>query len=130
MFNHMKKNFKLAAIALATFAFIAACNNAPKEEVSEPIIDTMVVEELVDTMPVADTTIAAPTPANNAATKKTPAKKAEEEVSSVKKSTINTPKKSIDEAKGDLKKGDGNNTSTKSLKPNEKPNAVDAFKKN
>ena len=47
----MKKNFRIAALAVAACGLMAACNNnAPAELVDTVVpIDTMVVEEIIDT---------------------------------------------------------------------------------
>ena len=49
----MKKNVRIAALALAACGLMAACNNnAPAELVDTVVpIDTTVVEEIIDTLP-------------------------------------------------------------------------------
>ena len=51
------KKIRIAALAVAACGLMVACNNnAPAELVDTVVpIDTMVVEELIDTMPVVDT---------------------------------------------------------------------------
>lgn len=129
----MKKNIKIAALALTAMALMAACNNNTKTEElidTMPVIDTTVVEEIIDSVPVVDTPEVAPAPAKKAATKKTATKKAAEDVKTLKKATLET-KKDIEEIKGDLKEVKDAATSTKkTLAPSQKPSAADAFKKN
>ena len=130
----MKKNFRIAALAIAACGLMVACNNnAPAELVDTVVpIDTMVVEELIDTMPVVDTPVVEQPVVKKAATpkKKTTTKKAETPSNAVTKANIKTPKKSVEEVKGELKQGEGNAVGAKSLNPNSKPSAADAFKKN
>ncbi len=127
----MKKNFKIAALAMAACGLMVACNNnAPAELVDTVVpIDTMVVEEIIDTMPVVDTPVVEQPVVKKAAPKKAATKK-EEPKNTVTKANIKTPKKSVDEVKDDLKKGEGNSVGSKGLNPNSKPSAADAFKKN
>jgi hypothetical protein len=129
----MKRNIKIAALALTAMALMAACNNNTKtEEVIDtmPVIDTTVVEEIIDSVPVVDTPEVAPAPAKKAAAKKTPIKKVAEDVKTVKTVTLET-RKDINEIKGDLKEvKNATGTETKKLDPNKKPSAADAFKKN
>lgn len=127
----MKKNIKIAALALTAMALMAACNNNTQTEElidTMPVIDTTVVEEIIDSVPVVDTPVVATAPAK--ATKKTATKKAAEDVKTLKKATLET-KKDIEEIKGDLKEVKDATTSTKkTLAPSQKPSAADAFKKN
>ena len=129
----MKKNIKIAALALTAMALMAACNNNTQTEElvdTMPVIDTTVVEEIIDTVPVVDTPAVAPAPAKKATAKKSPTKKVAEEVKAVKAVTLET-KKDINEIKGDLKEVKGaTSTNKKALDPNSKPSAADAFKKN
>ena len=129
----MKRNFKLAALALAACGLMVACNNnAPAELVDTVVpIDTTVVEELIDTLPIVDTPVVEQPVVKKAATpkKKTTTKKAEK-TNGVTVANINSQKKSVDEVKGELKKGEGNAVGSKTLNPNGKPSAADAFKKN
>ncbi len=136
----MKKNFKFAAIALAAFAMMTACNNNAPEEVAldtTPVMDT-VVEEVIDTVveeeaPVVET--AAP-----AAKKQTPAKKKttaeeiKEGVQTVKAASLQA-KKDASEVAGELKKGGeavmnatGSQPKADPLGAKKKP-ASEAFKK-
>ena len=130
----MKKNFRIAALALAVCGLMAACNNNPKEEIVDtiPVIDTTVVEELIDTMPVVDTpAVVTPAPAKKASAKKSQSalKKVADDVKTVKAVTLDT-KKDVEQIKGDLKEvKDASSATAKSL-PGQKPKAADAFKKN
>lgn len=129
----MKKNFRIAALAVAACGLMVACNNnAPAELVDTVVpIDTTVVEELIDTMPVVDTPVVEQPVVKKAATakKKTTTKK-EEKPTSVTRKNIPTTKKSVEEVKDDLKKGEGNSVGAKTSSPSGKPSAADAFKKN
>ena len=128
----MKRNIKIAALALTAMALMAACNNNTKtEEVIDtmPVIDTTVVEQVIDSTPVVDTPQVATTQKATKATKKTPTKKIAEDVKTVKKVTLDT-RKDIEEIKGDLKEVQGAvSTTAKSLAPSKKPDAAQAFKK-
>lgn len=128
----MKKNLRIAALAVAACGLMVACNNnAPAELVDTVVpIDTMVVEELIDTMPVVDTPVVEQPVVKKATTKKAETKKAETNV--VKKTNIAAPKKSVEEVKDELKKGEGDKVTAKgkSLSPSGKPSAAEAFKKN
>lgn len=130
----MKKNFRIAALALGAVALMAACNNnATTDELLDtmPVIDTTVVEEVIDTTPVVDTPVVAatPAPAKKAATKKSPTKKIAEDVKTVKQVTLET-RKDINEIKGDLKEIKGATSVTKKeLSPANKPSAAEAFGK-
>ena len=46
----MKRNFKFAALALAAVALVAACNNnaTPEPVDTMPVIDTTVVEQVIE----------------------------------------------------------------------------------
>ena len=89
----MKKNFKIAALAMAACGLMVACNNnAPAELVDTVVpIDTMVVEEIIDTMPVVDTPVVEQPVVKKAAPKKAATKK-EEPKNTVTKANIKTPK--------------------------------------
>lgn len=127
------KKIRIAALAVAACGLMVACNNnAPAELVDTVVpIDTTVVEELIDTMPVVDTPVVEQPVVKKAATpkKKTTTQKTEKP-NSVPVANIKSQKKSVDEVKGELKKGEGNSVGSTTLNPNSKPNAADAFKKN
>ncbi len=127
------KKIRIAALAVAACGLMVACNNnAPAELVDTVVpIDTTVVEELIDTLPVVDTPVVEQPVVKKAATakKKTTTKK-EEKPTSVTRKNIPTTKKSVEEVKDDLKKGEGNSVSAKTSNPIGKPSAADAFKKN
>ena len=126
----MKKNFRIAALAVAACGLMAACNNnAPAVLVDTVVpIDTMVVEEIIDTMPVIDTPVVEQPVAKKPAAKKATPKATE--TKSPKTVNIKTQKKSVEEVAGELKKGEGNTVGSKALNPNSKPSAAEAFKKN
>ena len=129
----MKKNFRIAALAVAACGLMVACNNnAPAELVDTVVpIDTMVVEELIDTMPVVDTPVVEqPVVAKKATPKKAATKKTETPTNATTKASIKSTKKNVDEVKGELKQGEGQSVGSKGLNPNSKPSAADAFKKN
>lgn len=129
----MKKNFRIAALAVAACGLMVACNNnAPAELVDTVVpIDTMVVEEIIDTMPVVDTPVVEQPVVKKAAPKKAATKKAETPTNVATKASIKSQKKSINEVKPeDMKVVKSESTSTKSLNPNSKPNPADVFKKN
>ena len=128
----MKKNFRIAALAVAACGLMVACNNnAPAELVDTVIpIDTTVVEELIDSMPVVDTPVVEQPVVKKAATpKKATTKKAEKTNTVSSQITPNTKKKSVEEVKDQLKEGEGNTTKAMTKSLNGKPNAADAFKK-
>lgn len=136
----MKKNFKFAAIALAAFAMMTACNNNAPEEVAldtTPVMDT-VVEEVIDTVveeeaPVVETTAPAAKKQQTPAKKKTTADEIKEGIQTVKAVSLQT-KKDVSEVTSELKKGEGNATAANSGKVNPlgggKKSAEEAFKKN
>ena len=108
---------------------VACNNNAPAELVDTVVpIDTMVVEEIIDTMPVIDTPVVEQPVAKKPAAKKATPKATE--TKSPKTVNIKTQKKSVEEVAGELKKGEGNTVGSKTLNPNSKPSAAEAFKKN
>ena len=127
----MKKNVRIAALALAACGLMAACNNnAPAELVDTVVpIDTTVVEEIIDTLPEVDTPVVEQPVVKKAATtkKNTTAKKTE--TNSVQLTNIKSTKKNIEEVQGELKQGEGNSVGNKALNPNSKPNPADAFNK-
>ncbi|MBR3411705.1 MAG: hypothetical protein IKG81_03350 [Bacteroidales bacterium] len=130
----MRKNFRIAALALAVCGLTAACNNnAPAELVDTIVpIDTIVVEEIIDSMPVIDTPVVEqPTVEKKATAKKkaTVKKNEEKPKNTVSSVSIQTKKKSLEEVKGELKEGEGNSVKPKSLSPN-KPSLTEAMKKN
>lgn len=128
----MKKNFRIAALAVAACGLMVACNNnAPAELVDTVIpIDTTVVEELIDTVAVVDTPVVEQPVVKKAATQKKKATTTKKAEGTVTMQSINSPKKSIEEVKGELKKGEGTSTGTKTLNPSGKPSITDALKKN
>lgn len=129
----MKKNFRIAALAMAACGLMVACNNnAPAELVDTVVpIDTMVVEELIDTMPVIDTPVVEQPVVKKTATKKAATKKTETPTNTVTKASLNSTKKSINDVKPeDMKVVKTESTGSKSLSPNGKPNPADVFKKN
>ena len=128
----MKKNFRIAALAVAACGLMAACNNnAPAELVDTVVpIDTMVVEEIIDTMPVIDTPVVEQPVAKKPAAKKATPKAKTTEPQGPKTVSIKSQKKSVEEVAGELKKGEGSTVGSKTLNPNSKPSAADAFKKN
>lgn len=135
----MKKNFKLAAIALAAFAMMAACNNnAPEEVVLDTTPIDTVVEEVIDTVveeeeaPAVEATAA---PAQKApAKKKTTAEEIKEGVQTVKAASLQA-KKDASEVAGELKKAGESVMNTTGSKPQADPlgakkkPASEAFKK-
>lgn len=67
----MKKSIKVLSLALAVMGLTVACNNnAPVEKVIDTVVpvDTVVVEEVIDTLPVEEVVVEEPV-------KKAPAKK-------------------------------------------------------
>ena len=124
---------RIAALAVAACGLMVACNNnAPAELVDTVVpIDTTVVEELIDTMPVVDTPVVEQPVVKKAATpkKKTTTQKTEKPANTVS-TKINTPKKSVEEVKDQLKEGEGKTVATKNNTLSGKPSAADAFKKN
>lgn len=132
----MKKTIRIAALALAACGLMAACNNnAPTELVDTVVpIDTAVIEEIIDSMPVVDTPVVEQPVVKKAATKKATTKKEATKTNITTAASINNPKKSVNEVTGELKKGEGSTVSTgtgkKTLTPSGKPSAADAFKKN
>lgn len=55
----MKKVFKLAAMAIAVVGLMTACKqNAPEEAIDTTPVDTMVVEEVMDTVDTVEAVVA------------------------------------------------------------------------
>ena len=131
----MKKNFRIAAIALTAVALMAACNNNKNaEEIADtlPAIDTTVVDSVVtDTVVVEEPVEATPAPAKKAtpAKKKTKGEQVAEDIKTVRTASLEM-KKDVKTVTDELKKAeDGANAQTKSLGGPKKP-ASEAFKKN
>lgn len=131
----MKKNFRIAALALAVCGLMTACNNnAPAELVDTVIpVDTTVVEEIIDSLPVVDTPVVEqPVVTKSTPKKKATTKKASNETKTVQLTTLQGKnKKRLEDANlKDAKEIPEGGVKTKTLNPNGKPSLTDALKKN
>lgn len=121
----MKRNFRLAALAVTAMALMAACNNSNTEEVvldTLPAADT-VIEEVVDTTVAEATAETAPA---KAATKKNA--KQDETQTTVKTTTIGS-KKDVQTVSGELTKSEGNTVEKTAADTKKKVNPLGTGKK-
>lgn len=111
----MKKSVKILAFALAVMGLTVACNNnAPVEELIDTVVpvDTMVVEEVIDSTPVEEVVVEEPV--KKAATPKKKTTKKDEPKTEVK---VDASKMSVNTASGtsvSINKQGGASVSTKS----------------
>ncbi|MCQ2273192.1 MAG: hypothetical protein MJZ86_00175 [Bacteroidales bacterium] len=134
----MKKNFRLAAIALTACAMMVACNNnAPEEAVLDtmPVIDTTVVDSVVTDTVVEEAPVVEAAPAKKTATnkkQKTKVEEVKEGIQTVKAATLQA-KKDVSEVTDELKKAGEGSMQTKQTSANPlgagKKSASDVFGK-
>lgn len=126
----MKRNFRIAALALAAMFTVAACNNQPAEEAVDT---TPVVEEVIDTTPVVEEVVAEEVEVKD----EKPAKKAnkpaakKEDTKVTTTATLETQKKDAVEASknGTLTESSNKTATTTSLGTGKKSAATATFKK-